>query len=470
MTHQQRLCLTGLLGGSFLVSLDSTIVATAAPRIVADLGGEAWYSWIAGGYLLGSAVIMPLAGRAVDLVNGRLLLMASTALFILASGLCSLAESMEALIAWRVLQGLGGGAMMAVTMGLVGLLYAPTERGPVMAAYAGVLAVASVAGPLLGGLLADHLGWRRVFDVNIPLGLVSLGFLLRGMPDLTPEGRGRLDLPGSGLLVAWSVPLLLALSGGRGEGPGGGLPDAGLLAIAAPSLALFLYVQRRTPDGLFDLGLFGNRVFTLGGLGQACAGGAYISALFYLPLCLVQVQGVSATQAGLALTPVLLGLMVGSTLAGRLTGTLRRTRPLLLAGGGLALPSLLAAGAALTEGASYPALAALMLPLGAAFGVLLTSYPIAVQNAVERARMGTATSTVQFMRTLGQSAALALTGTLMTGNTGEALISGIRDVFSLCLALAGASLAASAGMPDLRLKGADEAAPAPLTGDSPGLG
>lgn len=452
MTSKQRLLLIGLLSGCFLVSLDSTIVATASPRIVGDLGDPDWYSWIAGGYLLGSAVIMPLAGRLIDLMNGRRVLMVATFVFLVASALCAAAVSMPVLVAWRVVQGVGGGAMMAVTMGLVGLLYPPTERGMVTALYGAVLAVSSVAGPLIGGLLTDHLSWHWVFLVNLPVGVLSLLFLRSGMPDLIPEGAGRLDLVGSALMLCWSVPLLLALSGEDGLHPLATLKGQALVGTAVVALVLFVMVEKRVASPVFDLALLRNRVFTLSTLAGAAVSGAYLGAVLYLPLYLVKARGMSATWSGMALTPVILGLIAGSSLVGVLVRRFHSCRPVLVAGGVIAVPALVLMRAQLAGEPSFAVIVAIMVAIGAAFGLLTTALPIVVQSSVDRGRMGTATSFMQFIRTMGQTVALAVMGAaIFEGDAGH-LVDGIRAVFGYSIGLAAVGLVLVLVMPDPELK------------------
>ena len=439
------------MSGCFLVSLDSTIVATACPRIVSDLGDPDWYSWIAGGYLLGSAVIMPLAGRLIDLMNGRRVLMVATLVFLVASALCAAAKSLPVLVAWRVVQGVGGGAMMAVTLGLVGLLYAPTERGTVTALYGVVLGVSSVLGPLLGGLLTDHLSWHWVFLVNLPIGAFSLDFLRRGMPDLVPEGQGRLDMLGSALLLCASVPLLLALSGEGASHPLATVRGQMLVGGALVASVLFVAVERRVESPLFDLALLGNRVFTQATIASATASGAYIGAVLFLPLYLVKARGMSATWSGMALTPVVLGLVVGSTLVGQALRRIRRCRPVLVLGGLLALPALVVLRAQLADQPSFTFIVTAMVVIGFSFGLMMTTFPIAVQGAVERARMGTATSFMQFIRTMGQTAALCLMGSLISDGDAAALVSGMRAVFTCSIVLVGVGLVLVLPMPDPEL-------------------
>lgn len=416
-----RLAILGLLLVNGLVSLDSTIVATALPKIVQDLAGTADYAWVATGYLLASTVMMPIAGRLTDLVSARRLLLGATGVFLVGSALCGMAGSMEALIGYRTVQGLGGGVLMAVTSGVIGLMLAPRERGRVMGQFGAVLALTSVVGPLLGGVLSDFLSWRYVFYVNLPLGGAALIFLARSMPDLRPESRGAVDWAGAALLVLWSVPLLLAFSWGGSRWDWTSAPILGLLGAAALFLALFVGAERGREDALFDLSLLGDPTFRFSSLIAWWLGGANIGAMFFLPLFLVHVLDVSATLSGMVMTPLILGVVVGALYTGRFIRRTGRFKGVLLGGNLLTLVGL--AGLALRLG---PAVAvgevlAWSAAVGVGLGLVVPTYPIAVQAAVERARMGTASSFLMFARMLGATMGVALLGTVLVSALAGAL-------------------------------------------------
>lgn len=434
MTPAQRLSLVGILLVTALVTMDQTIVATALPRIAADLHGTAAYSWVATAYLLACAVVMPVAGRMTDLVSGRLLLIGSTVLFLAASALCGLAWGMNELVLFRLLQGLGGGAILAVTAGVAGLLFGPRERGTVMAWYGLVVGLSSVLGPLLGGFFSDHLSWRYVFYVNLPLGAVALAFLAWSMPPLAPEGQGRMDWAGAVTLALWSVPLLLACSG----------VSPWLLAVAAVFLALFLHLESRRADPMFALTLFKDPVFLWSSLAYWVLGGANVAAIIYLPLYLVQVQKVSATGSGLVLVPVVVGLVAGSMVTGRIVKHFGRYRLLLLVGGLLVVASLGYTAHHLIA-LKYAEITALMVLLGLGLGLTVPTFPLAVQNSVERSRMGTASSFLQFFRLMGGSMGVALLGTLVDN---EPLLQGLQHVFQGATAMAVLALVFSLLIPE----------------------
>jgi len=434
MTAAQRLSLVGILLVTALVTMDQTIVATALPRIAEDLHGTATYSWVATAYLLVCAVVMPAAGRLTDIVSGRLLLVGSTVLFLVGSALCGLAWGMSELVAFRALQGVGGGAILAVTAGVAGLLFGPRERGTVMGWYGLVVGLSSVLGPLLGGFFTDHLSWRYVFYVNLPLGLVALAFLAWSMPPLAAEGKGRMDWPGAVTLALWSVPLLLACSG----------VSPWLLLVTAVFLALFLRLESRREDPMFALSLFRDPVFRWSSLAYWLLGGANVGAVIYLPLYLVQVQHISATRSGLVLVPVVVGLVAGSMVTGRIVKKWGRYRLLLVVGGLLVVASL-GLTAHFLEELKYWQITSLMVLLGLGLGLTVPTFPIAVQNSVERSRMGTASSFLQFFRLMGGSMGVALLGLLVDN---EPLMTGLRHVFQGATAMALLAFVFSLGVPE----------------------
>lgn len=412
---ERRLAVIGVMLSLFLAALDQTIVGTALPRIIQELNGLDLYAWVATSYLLASVVALPVFGRLAELMAGKWVLLIASVIFLAGSALAGAAPSMEALVAFRGVQGFGGGGLFATAITTIGLLYPPRERGRIQGVFGAVFGLSSIAGPWLGGLLTDHLSWRWVFYVNMPVGAVALYFLIRHMPRLEPERRSSFDLPGALTLALWTVPLILACSWGGSTYPWSSARILGLFALAAVGLALFIAVERRSAQPLFDLSLFRNETFRWANLALLFFGGTFLGGIVFLPLYLVQVKGFSATNSGLSLTPLTLGVVAGSMLAGQLAVRAGRYKPLLL------LSSL---GALIIFGVFYATLSvttplwqvvALMVLLGVAFGPSMPLYTMAVQNAVTRERMGTASSATQFFRQVGSTVAVALMGTVLSG-------------------------------------------------------
>ncbi len=423
MSERRRTILTllGVFLGLFLAALDQTIVATALPKIVEDLGGVDKYAWVATSYLLASTVAVPVFGRLADLVNSRTLLFWAIVVFLLGSALSGLSPTMEALVGFRALQGLGGGALYAVAVTIIGLLIPPRERGRFQGAFGAVFGVASIVGPWLGGLLTDHLSWRWVFYINMPVGAVALWFIWRFMPSVPPRSRHRFDYLGALLLVAWTVPLLLALSLG-GTTWGWTSPQELLLfAAAALGLVLFVWVETRVPEPLFDLSLLKNPVFRWAAAALFFFGPAFLSAMFFLPLYLIEVKGISATHSGLTLVPLTFGAIAGSIAGGQLASRTGRYKPYMVAGNLWLLLNFLAMHYLLDLDTPLWLVLLLMTSMGLGLGPSMPLYTLAVQNSVEPERMGTASSATQFFRQIGSTLGTALLGAVLAASLQSAI-------------------------------------------------
>ena len=422
-SSRTTLTLVGVFLGIFLAALDQTIVATALPRIVAELGGVEKYAWVATSYLLASTVAVPIFGRLADLIPSRTLLFWAIVIFLLGSALSGLAPSMDALVLFRGLQGLGGGALFAVAVTVIGLLIPPRERGRIQGAFGAIFGIASIVGPWLGGLLTDHLSWRWVFYINMPVGVVALGFIARYMPATPPPSRHRFDLAGAIALVLWTVPLLLALSWGGTTYAWTDPIELGLFALAALGLLLFVWVELRVPEPLFDLSLLQNPVFRYASAALFFFGAAFLSAMFFLPLYLIEVKGISATHSGLTLLPLTLGAILGSLGAGTLASRTGRYKAWMLAGNAWLLLNFLAMHRVIALDTPLWLVLLLMVSMGLGLGPSMPLYTLAVQNAVDPARMGTASSATQFFRQIGSTLGTALLGAVLAASLQSAIAS-----------------------------------------------
>ena len=413
MTREQRLSSIGISLALFLAALDQTIVTTALPRITDELGGLNYYAWVVTAYLLASVLGLPLFGRLVELFPAKWVLLGAVSVFLAGSMLSGLAPGIEALIAFRALQGFGGGGIFALAFTLIGLLFTPRERGRVQGMMGGVFGLSSVAGPWLGGFLTDLLSWRWIFYINMPLGIIAIIFLVGFMPKLQSEQRGRFDLLGVVMLALWVVPLVLALSLGGTSYPWLSGQILGLTVLALAALLLFLWWQRRSLDPLIQLKLFQIKVFRWAMVGSFFFGGAFLGSVVFLPLYLVHVKGFSATNSGLSITPLVMGVVMGSILGGQIASRSGRYKLPLITSiciGGFAF-----AAFAFNLRVDTPLwqVIPLMVVIGLSLGPSLPLYTLAVQNAVPRARLGTATSTLQFVRQVGSTASVALMGTVL---------------------------------------------------------
>ncbi|HYO54630.1 MDR family MFS transporter [Archangium sp.] len=433
---QKALTMLGVLLGLLLAALDQTIVATAGPAMQADLHIDAaHYPWLTTSYMVASTVMLPIYGKLSDLFGRKPILVASILLFVVGSVLCGLSRSTLHVILSRVVQGLGSAGLFTSAFTVVADLFPPAVRGKYQGFTSAVFALSSVVGPLLGGFLTDHFSWHWVFFINLPVGVVALAFILLKMPPLHPargETRPRLDLAGALALMLAVVPLLLALSLGRGgaappgEGgyPWGSLPILGLLGLSCMGLVLFVLAERRASDPLLDLGLFRNRIFAVGNATVCILGAGFLSAVVFLPLFMVNVVSLSATRSGLTLTPLTLGVVAGNVLAGQLVARIGRYRLLML--GSLVVLTLGYAlmGFTLTPESTQAEVTAKMVLVGLGMGPSLPLYTLAIQNAVPPGQMGVATSAVTFFRQMGSTVGVALLGTVFAATLASSVATG----------------------------------------------
>jgi EmrB/QacA subfamily drug resistance transporter len=414
--------LAGALLGLLLAALDQTIVATAGPALQADLGIPAsLYPWITTSYLVASTVMVPMWGKLSDLFGRRSVLVAGILIFLAGSFLCGMAWNTVSLILFRAVQGLGSAALFTSALAVVADLFPPAERGKYQGLFGGVFGLSSVAGPLAGGFITDTFGWHWVFFINLPVGALALAIIFLRMPALRPRGtaRPKLDLVGAACLVLVVVPLLLALSLGRGHvvpgEPGfawGSWQVLGLFALAAVGVVLFLAVEGRAGEPLLDLKLFQDRTFALGNLAVFIIGAAFLSAFTFLPLYMVNVLELSATRSGLTITPLTLSVVAGNILSGQLVARVGRYRGLMLVSLGVLSGAFMVMGFTLSPDSSQATVTAKMVLMGLGMGPTIPLYTLAIQNAVQPRQLGVATSSATFFRQLGMTVGVALMGTV----------------------------------------------------------
>jgi EmrB/QacA subfamily drug resistance transporter len=403
----------------FLSSLDQTIVGTALPRIVSDLKGDNLYTWVVTAYLLTSTVTVPIYGKLSDVYGRRPMLLVGVALFLVGSALSGISQSMGQLIAFRGVQGLGAGALFPISLAIIGDLFSPQERGRYQGLFGAVFGLSFIIGPFLGGFLTDNVNWRWVFYVNLPVGVVALGVIAAVLPNLGrgPGSPSDIDRLGIAVLVVCLVPLLIGLTEKGQVGPDGRLHDwltwqvGGLLLVAAVALVVFIAVERRVKEPLIPLDLFRDR--TTAGINAAvfCLGFAMFTAVIYLPRFYQTVRGVSATQSGYEIWPLLVGLIGGSILAGQLISRTGRYKALML----IAVALLVTGGFLMTHlqpGTDNLVLWTWMFVMGAGIGPGMAAYTVVIQAAVPLERLGVATSTMTLLRQIGGTVSLAVAGTL----------------------------------------------------------
>ncbi len=401
----------------FLAALDQTIVSTATPRIIADLGGFDRYTWITTGYLVASTTAAPIVGRLSDMYGRKWFFVGAVFVFIIGSILCGISHDMTQLILFRVIQGLGGGTIMAVTFIAIADLFPPEDRGKYMGMLAACFGLSSVIGPTLGGFLTDNLSWHWVFFVNVPLAGPVICLLIKYFPntqDATNSIERRIDYVGMILLIIAVVGLMIGLSWG-GVQYGWGSPQVvGALSIGVLASSVLIVVELRVPNPTLELALFRERMVSIGLALTLLTGFAMFGAIIFVPLYFQGVLGASATSSGTFLTPMMLGVVVGATLSGQvLSRTGGRFRIQALVG-----ISVLTIGVflftTLGNEASFVRAVIYIVILGVGLGSTFPTLTIAVQNFTPPRSIGAATSLTQFARTIGGLIGLSALGSVLS--------------------------------------------------------
>ncbi|HWM11063.1 MAG TPA: MDR family MFS transporter [Solirubrobacteraceae bacterium] len=425
--HDFKLTFAGLLLAMLLASLDQTIVATALPTIVGDLGGLDQLSWVVTAYLLGATVTMPLWGRASDVYGRKPLFMAAIVVFLAGSALSGLAGSLGQLIAFRALQGTGAGGLMTLAMALVAELVSPRERGRYQGYIQMVFVLASVAGPLLGGVFADQLSWRWVFYVNLPIGAAALALTATSLHLPARREPARVDYAGGALLAAALTCVLLFMTWGGREYAWGSTEIAGLAAAAVLLGAAFVARERRAPEPILPLRLLREPVFVVVSAALFLTMLAFFAVIVFMPIFLQVVEGASATESGLLLLPMLLGATVSTALAGRAIARSGRYKAFPVAGLALMTAGLLGLSQ-IGTGTSTATVGLLLALFGVGFGLVTQVLTVAVQNAVDRRDLGVATASANLFRSLGGSVGVALFGTVFASRLGTSDVERLQSV------------------------------------------
>jgi len=419
-TAKRNLAALGVMLVIFLFAIDATIVSTSMPTIVAKLGGLELYSWVFSIYMLTSALATPVFGKLADLYSKRRLMLIGIAIFLIGSTLCGAAQGMEAMIVFRAIQGLGGGAIYALSFIVVGVIFPADQRAKMQGIISGIWGVASILGPLAGGIIVENWSWRWIFFVNLPLVAIATGLIVVGLQEQSTARRAvRLDLAGAFTLLAGLLLIFYALAQSAHALHPVNVESLSYAAVGLALLIAFYFIERRAsepilPLDLFDIGLYKSAAT----VATLCAMGVF-GAISYMPLFLQGVSGMAASHAGMVILVLSMGWTAGSLLAGRWINIFGYR---LAAAAGM---SLLAAGYAifLAPGfsTSIVAVAFSACAIGVGMGMANLTTLVAAQSSVAPQRIGVATSTVMLFRTFGAAFAVSVMGTVMLGQMQSSL-------------------------------------------------
>jgi EmrB/QacA subfamily drug resistance transporter len=476
--------LSGALLAMVLAALDQNIVNTALPRIGSDLGGMGHLSWVVTAFMLTATITTPLYGKLSDLFGRRGLFSVAIITFLIGSLLCGAAHSMLQLVLFRALQGLGAGGLLTLAQAAIADVVSPRERPRYQGLFTGTFALASVAGPLAGGIITQALSWRWVFYVNLPVGIVALALIIAGLRAQRTKRRPRIDYGGSAFLSVMTTALLLLLAWGGTEFAWVSTPSVALTLLVLAALALFIRQEARAPEPLIRLPLFRNAVFSRGVIVGGMMAFAMLGSTVFLPLYFQLVLGMSPSAAGGMMVPQVAGMLLTSIIGGRIVSRIGRNRPFLLAGIGLEALALASLASFAWFGSAPWLFLVSMGGLGLGMGMGMPNLTTAVQNAVAHAEIGAATGAMTFLRSLGAALGVATSGAIMAARLagrvnvadfsgrGMAALAGLsaaqqagiasayRGALTGCFLLSGVVMTAAFvivwGLPELRLRSAIE--------------
>ncbi|KUJ37271.1 disulfide bond formation protein DsbA [Streptomyces albus subsp. albus] len=416
-----------LLLGMLLAALDQTIVSTALPTIVSDLGGLKHLSWVVTAYLLASTAATPLWGKLGDQYGRKRLYQLAIVIFLVGSALCGLARNMPQLIGFRALQGLGGGGLIVLSMAIVGDIVPPRDRGRYQGLFGAVFGATSVLGPLLGGLFVDHLSWRWVFYINLPVGVAALTVIAVVLHIPVRRTRRTIDYPGTGLIAGVAAALVLLTSLGGVTYPWGSWQIIGLGVLGALLLVAFVLVERRAAEPVLPLKLFRSRAFSLCAVIGFIVGFAMFGSMTYLPTFLQVVRGVSPTVSGVHMLPMVFGMLLASTGSGQIVSRTGRYKVFPILGTGVTAIGLLLLHQ-LSESSSDAEMSAYFFVFGCGLGLVMQVLVLIAQNSVDYRDLGVATSGATFFRSIGASFGVSIFGTVFANRLSPRIADALAGV------------------------------------------
>ncbi len=435
---RQRLVLiiAGVLLGMLLSALDQTVVGTALPRIVTQLGGFDHYAWVVTAYLLASTVSIPIYGKLSDIYGRRPFFIGGMVIFLIGSALAGTSQNMTELILYRGIQGLGAGALMPIAMAIIGDVFPPAERGKWQGLIVAVFGLATIVGPILGGWITDNWGWRWVFYVNMPVGVIAILTTGLVLPGIVRRRQHIIDYLGAITLIAWSVPLLLAFSWAGTQYAWGSWQIIGLFIFSAVMLVVFVWLETRAAEPIITPKLFKNSIFSVSSIAMFLVSAGMFGAILYLPLFVQGVLGNSATNSGVVLTPMMLGFMFSSIVGGQILSRTGRYKVLAICGfivaaAGMFLLSRMVATTSEGEVVRN------MIVTGLGIGVMMSLFTIVVQNAFPFRLLGEVTASLTFFRSIGSTLGVAIMGTIVTNTFQTGLQSNLPEALKRAIPPAG---------------------------------
>ncbi|MEC1791284.1 multidrug efflux MFS transporter MdtP [Bacillus vallismortis] len=416
---KRTLLITGLVIAMFFSALDGTIVGTAMPKIVGDLGGLSMMTWLTTAYLLTSTTVVPIAGKLADLLGRRIVYVSGLIIFMAASALCGMANNMTELIIFRGLQGIGGGIMMPMAMIVIGDLFTGKQRAKFQGVFGAIYGLASVIGPQIGGWIVDSLNWKWVFYINLPVGIIAVIFIARGLQGRQQTGPINFDIAGIFTMIVGVVSLLLALSFGGKDYAWGSWQILGLFALALIGIVSFIIVESKAKEPILPMYLFKNRTFTFLNLIGFFMSIGMFGAITFVPFFMQGIVGVSASESGTIMTPMMISMIITSIIGGQLVYKIGIkpqiiTGMLIMAGGFLLLTTLDLDTSKLIA-TSYMAI------IGLGMGLVMPILTLALQESFSKEELGVVTSSSQFFRSIGGTFGITMLGAVMNARSGNLL-------------------------------------------------